>query len=209
MVCAEASSILSDCYSPDILLCQMWVYSMGRPFYEYFGHVPSCKRYTIGMVNQNYSGFIINELETYLHSGRFEAFVQSRGNKSLSKGEKEELNSWFSNRMEGSHAFHKGYGGFLKFQEKGKIEQVLQYDKTKRNLFMFPNIFWDYLGWYPHVKPGCKMLFHDYEAVADGRFDVHKAFSVLTGHLKYEYLLPSEREASTSIITITKPHGSE
>ena len=143
MICAEAARLMNDVFHPDILLGQLWVYSMGRPFFTFFEKTKTCKNYCIGMVNQNYSAFIINELETYFHNDRFKEFLKLRNGKKLAPQEKAELQGWFNERFKGLSSFHVEFGGFQEFNVNNDLEKMLKIDKRKRNLFLFPNLFWD------------------------------------------------------------------
>ena len=95
---------------------------------------------------------------------------------------------------------------------KGSEEVCKTWDKEIDLIFIdahhyFPNVFWDYVGWLPHVKSGGKMLFHDYEQShrPDQVFDVGKAFQIFRGHPKYDIWIPSEDDRiSSSIPVITK-----
>ena len=62
-----------------------------------------------------------------------------------------------------------------------------------------PQIAFDVIGWFPHVKPGGYILFHDYEV------DVKETVEQLIGHNKYHVYLPAiEDIISTSLAIIKK-----
>lgn len=73
---------------------------------------------------------------------------------------------------------------------------------------LFPQIFYDFAGWLPHVKTGAPILWHDYENNEDGKtgFEVGQAFKVFKGHPKYNTYIPVlEDNIHSSIAIIIKP----
>lgn len=73
----------------------------------------------------------------------------------------------------------------------------------------FPQIFYDFAGWYPYVKPGSYILWHDYEGENKKHtgFDVGQAFVIFKGHQLYNCYIPAEEDNfSTSIAIIQKPY---
>ena len=54
------------------------------------------------------------------------------------------------------------------------MEACKEWDKKIDLLFidgdhMFPQIFYDFVGWYPFVETGKKILFHDFEKWQEGK----------------------------------------
>jgi len=69
----------------------------------------------------------------------------------------------------------------------------------------FPNVFWDFVGWWPHVKEGGTIIFHDFEEVGNDKFDVGKALNIIYGHPKYNCHVPARDDCiSTSMFIIKK-----
>lgn len=92
-----------------------------------------------------------------------------------------------------------------------KAEDVcLEWDKDIDMLFIdgyhyFPNVFWDYVGWYPFVKNGGKIMFHDMENWEEGRFDVGKALKIFLEHPRYNCFFSAlNGNISSSIVVIDK-----
>jgi predicted O-methyltransferase YrrM len=67
---------------------------------------------------------------------------------------------------------------------------------------LFPNIFWDFVGWYPYVKKNGKILFHDFEKSKESKFEVGKALEVMKGHPKYKIYIPLIEDIYNSSIAI-------
>lgn len=69
-----------------------------------------------------------------------------------------------------------------------------------------PEVFLDVIGWFPHVKNGCKILLHDYEPDEPGtRFDVGQLGKVFIGHNKFKTYHPAiEDGISSSMFIVTK-----
>lgn len=72
---------------------------------------------------------------------------------------------------------------------------------------LFPQIFYDFAGWIPWVKPGAPILWHDFEKLeSKPRFHVGQAMEIFRGHPKYNLLIPAEDTGfGSSIAIITKP----
>ena len=69
-----------------------------------------------------------------------------------------------------------------------------------------PQVYYDTMGWMPHVKKGCSVLYHDTQVVDEGeQYDVYKVVKVLRGHNKYKVVIPAvDENISTSISIVTK-----
>ena len=72
---------------------------------------------------------------------------------------------------------------------------------------MFPQIFYDFAGWYPFVRPQAPILWHDYgEGLAEGDFEVGKAFNIFRDNPIYKTFIPvRDIGLQSSIAIITKP----
>ena len=140
MICTEASKIINEDYHPDVLLTQMLVYSMGRPFSRFFENIRECRVCSFGIVGHNYSAFAVDDHETFMHNERFNKFIKARSRKILTEEERVELRGWFSERLKGTSTFHIEHGSF---QVDVDLKKRLKIDNNKRNLFLFTGIFWD------------------------------------------------------------------
>lgn len=92
-----------------------------------------------------------------------------------------------------------------------KSEDVCKkWDKEIDLLFIdaghyFPNVFWDFAGWWPYIKKGGVMIWHDDEAVGNDKFDVGKALTIFYKHPKYKCYSPSlDGGISSSMFIIRK-----
>jgi hypothetical protein len=91
------------------------------------------------------------------------------------------------------------------------MEACKEWDKKIDLLFidgdhMFPQIFYDFVGWYPFVETGKKILFHDFEKWQEGKFQIGLAARVFQGHNKYNFYSAALNDGiSSSIIKIIKP----
>ena len=94
---------------------------------------------------------------------------------------------------------------------KGAEEICKEWNKEIDLLFIdgehtFPNIFWDFVGWYPYVKSGSKILFHDFEKWQEGKYQIGLAARVFQGHQKYNFYSAALNDnISSSMISIIKP----
>lgn len=99
----------------------------------------------------------------------------------------------------------------IKLIHGNSMEICKSWDKEIDLLFidgdhLFPYVFYDLFGWWPFVKPGCKILMHDFEQEKHGiKFDVHHVYKLLKGHKKFNIYVPSIDDGiGSSIIAITK-----
>jgi predicted O-methyltransferase YrrM len=102
----------------------------------------------------------------------------------------------------------------ITFYNEDSTSLAKRWDKPIDMLFidtgrhLFPQIFYDFAGWYPWVKPGAPILWHDFEALGpDNTFQIGLAMEIFRGHPKYNLSIPVEDSRFPSCITIiTKPN---
>ncbi|MFC1675838.1 hypothetical protein ACFL3G_02095 [Planctomycetota bacterium] len=140
LICTETAMRLQQIYEPDIVLGQMYVYSIGGPFYRYFEKIDSCKQITLNLTGHNYKAFLINESDTYFSNDRFHNYARTREKKLLNEEEKNELQKWLDERFKCNHDFHKIHNCF---DDEGNLAKKLNINIKKHNIFLFSNLFWD------------------------------------------------------------------
>ena len=126
---------------PDIILNNMTVYSSWRPYMQYFEKNESVKLFHIAINQFNFNSIILNTMELYKSNSRYHSYIKSRKSKSLIQSEKKELDNFLNDRICGESKIFKDLGFF-----DGGVTNVIEnlnIDKTKNNLFLFSNIFWD------------------------------------------------------------------
>lgn len=90
---------------------------------------------------------------------------------------------------------------------KGSEEICKIWDKNIDLLFidgehLFPNVFWDYVGWRPFVRG--PILFHDYENQYGEKFHVRQALQVFKNHPRYNFWSASEHGIGSSMAIINE-----
>lgn len=101
----------------------------------------------------------------------------------------------------------------ITFYNEDSTSLAKRWDKPIDLLFIdtgrhqFPQIFYDFAGWMPWVKPGAPILWHDFETLADtNTFAIGQAMEIFRGHPKYNLSIPVEDcGLQTCITVIYKP----
>jgi hypothetical protein len=125
-------------YRPDVVLAYMPSYSAWQPYNLYFRKqgVP------VVLLSSNtfdYGTVLVNFSELYESADRFYRYVATRTSKALEPHEAATLAHFMEQRFGGTSEAFSGWGGFA----EGAVEKALRLDKSKRNIFLFPNVFWD------------------------------------------------------------------
>lgn len=97
------------------------------------------------------------------------------------------------------------------FLDKKAEELCKEWNKEIDLLFIdahhyFPNIFWDFVGWWSHIRNGGTMIWHDFEGPnkANAKFEVGEALMIFYKHPKYTCYIPSLDDGISSSMFIIR-----
>ena len=139
MIGVLVSSRIDKQWSPTIIFNHMNVYSDWNPYYSYF-KLNGAQLNTLSISQFNYNSQLLNYSDLFSSSERFDKWLQSRKNKSLTDSEKAELSSLLSSRFAGKATVFEQYGFFDK---ETSFSSHINLDPNKHNVFLFSNVFWD------------------------------------------------------------------
>lgn len=125
-------------WKPDAVLCNMTAYSTWNPIYEYFGE----RIKTVSLTDLNPKAITYNFHEVLLNRDRFEKYYEARESKILTRREKMELDTYLKNRFAGEDWLFKKDQFYTSNDEQTEIDG-LGIDPSKRNIFLFSNLYWD------------------------------------------------------------------
>ena len=133
------ASKIEASWKPTIIFSHLNVYSDWEPYHRYFGSI-NVQLNTMSISQFNYHAQLLNFADLYSSSERFDKWLQSRKNKSLTDSEKAELSSLLSSRFAGKATVFEQYGYFDK---ETSFSSHINLDPNKHNIFLFSNVFWD------------------------------------------------------------------
>ena len=133
------NNIISE-WKPDALFGSMNVYSAWEPYFA-VAEQKGISNHLISRSPFNYNGLVYNQMDLYYNNNRFEKWKATRTQDHLDIEEKEILKKYTSKRFSGNDQLFKDTQMFS--DESGKIKEMLNLDPSKRNIFLFSNIFWD------------------------------------------------------------------
>ena len=125
-------------WQPDAVLCNMSAYSIWNPLYDHFRN----RIKMVSLTDLNPKAITYNFNDILLSRDRFNRYYKSRDNKTLTGQEKSELELYFRKRFSGQDWLFQKDGFYNAPDEKSEIKN-LKIDATKRNLFLFSNLYWD------------------------------------------------------------------
>jgi hypothetical protein len=138
----EISKLIDRRYNPDAVVSTMSVYSSWFPFFNYFKKKGDRFRlFSLTLFNKR--SFIFNEYNLYPAIKRFNKFLRFRNNTLLGKREKKVLLNFMNKRFKFNFKNTYFYNYQIKKSKIININKILKVDKKKKNIFLFPNIFWD------------------------------------------------------------------
>ena len=140
MISTDAAEKLSIELNPDILLSNMFVYSVAEPYFKFFSSIMGISTSTITMTPVDYHTVILNIMEYYKGTNRFKKYLNSRSGRALSPIEKDELSRCVANRKMGNVPMFTDNGYF---DNKFDVKKQLKINQDKRNIFLFSNVYWD------------------------------------------------------------------
>ena len=126
-------------WKPDIVIGNMAAYSAWEPIYKYFQKYGNRFR-LISLQAFNFKTITLNQFDLFGNLKRFYKYKQLRPtNYFLNIYEQEQLSFFLKNRRKGTS--NTTTKDFFNFQDSNNIK--LTFDKEKRNIFLFSNIYWD------------------------------------------------------------------
>jgi len=140
MIGIEAARNIDKVFSPDVVLNNMFAYSVTEPYHKYFGKKGHTELFSVSITPYNYYSVVLNIMELYKSPDRYLQYLEGRGNKRLTCEEKLELQDFVGMRLRGESDVFREYDCFA---SKSNIDKILGIDATKRNVFLFSSVFWD------------------------------------------------------------------
>lgn len=140
MIGIKVAERIDESWSPDIILNNMFVYSAWEPYSRFFGEKSNRELFLISISQYNFSSIVLNILDIFKSNDRYMKYKMHRKATILNEQERKELTEFFAARKSGDSEIFKQLN-FFDQDEANK--QLLKVDSTKRNLFLFSNIYWD------------------------------------------------------------------
>jgi hypothetical protein len=129
-------------WAPNIVLSNMACYSAWEPYYRYYRSRQ--KRYfQISISAFNFNSIIYNSFDLFPATKRFRKYMMHRSGNKLNKDEQKELIDFIHNRISGKSELFVENKYFSAKANSETIKEILKYDETKRNIFLFSNLYWD------------------------------------------------------------------
>jgi hypothetical protein len=136
LISSEAANNIKKKWTPDIVLSNQWCYSFQWPFYSMFDYR------LINSSSFDFNKIHFNLPDLFGNNARFRRYMASRKDKKLDQNEHKLLREYIDNRITGSTPKADQYGYFSN-ATRDDVEKLINYDKNKRNIFLFTNIYWD------------------------------------------------------------------
>ena len=127
-------------WKPDIVMGNMNVYSIWEPYFKILSNFKNIEYKIISMSTFNYNSVVVNRLDIYKNSKRFNQWLKNRRSLFLNDSEKEELNRFLKKRFAGGSQI---FIDNKLFEPQSNLIEKLNIDTSKRNIFLFTNIYWD------------------------------------------------------------------
>lgn len=140
MISLDAAEKLHKEFAPSVILNNMFVYSMAEPYFRYFARVGGVRQSTVSITPVDYNSVVLNIMEHYRSSERFQKYLRSRNGAPLTSIESAALDRRLDARMKGNIRMFKDQGYF---EDGDSVSRALKIDTRKRNIFLFSNIYWD------------------------------------------------------------------
>jgi hypothetical protein len=140
MIGIEVAEKIDKLISPDIILNNMFVYSVWEPYYKYFAKNKHTELFSVSITGADYHSVILNIYDNFMSSDRFHRYVEFRGNNRLTASEKLTLDNLLNSRFNGEIDMFKDMNYF---KANNTAQIPFSIDPAKRNIFLFSNVFWD------------------------------------------------------------------
>ncbi len=136
----EFAKIFFNKWKPNIVLNNMNVYSCWEPYFL------MAKKYKIqtniiSLSTFDFNKIVLNRIDLYNSNSRFEKWISKRNKFNLNTNENDLLNDFLSSRFKGNSEIFKKSDVFN--SEKQDLSKILNIDSSKKNIFLFTNLFWD------------------------------------------------------------------
>ncbi len=139
----EIAKRIDDAWTPDVVFNNMGCYSAWEPFFRFYEKMGN-RFITMSMTPLDYRCIRFNLPNLFQSSRRFVRYNKSRQNVTLSTKEKVYLQQFLRERTTGQAEIFKDLGSFAKLPVGDDVLKAkLKIFPGKRNIFLFPNIFWD------------------------------------------------------------------
>ena len=132
----EAAESIEKSWEPDIIFGIMNVYTDWAPYHQYF-ESKGKQVNTISISAFNYKAVLLNSNHLYISNQRYLDWMDINASKPLTSDQESELQCFIDNRFKGNSDVFKAFGYF------DNDSEIIKFDKSKRNIFLFSNIFWD------------------------------------------------------------------
>lgn len=132
----EAAKSVHKKWEPDIIFGDMEVYVDWAPYHQFFSQHGK-KSATISMSQFNYQTLLINANSLYRSNERYLNWNKANKNKPLDALQEDEIKQFVHKRFKGDSEVFRQYGFF------NEDSELIKVDKSKRNIFLFSNVFWD------------------------------------------------------------------
>lgn len=126
-------------WQPQIVMGNMNVYSTWEPYFR-IAPLYGIDHSVVSMSTFDYNSIVLNRIDIYKNSNRFDKWLASRNFKTLDDAERSELNAFVENRFSGASRIFVDNNVF---EDGSDVMSILKIDKTKKNIFLFTNIYWD------------------------------------------------------------------
>ncbi len=136
MINADIAEEISKSYNPDFILSNMTVYSEWAPHYQFYKD-KGIPVWTLNATANDKNKIVINLMDLFRDNLRFNKYKEFRGNLNLNKHEEAQIDNLITERKKGNFEIFKD-----KFTEKN-VQKILEINKDKTNIFLFPNVYWD------------------------------------------------------------------
>lgn len=137
MIGVKTAKKLFNEWSPTQLLGNMNVYSAWEP-YAKVAQINRVKFNIISMSTFDFNKVVLNRQDLYFSDVRFKQWKNKRKERELTISEKDELKQFVQKRFDGVSQIFLRSGQF-----KNPELNNLKIDPSKRNIFLFSNIYWD------------------------------------------------------------------
>ena len=126
-------------WSPTIIFNSMNVYSDWNPYYSYF-KIKGIQLNTLSISQFNYNSQLLNYSDLFSSSERFIKWLEARNFNELDELETIEITRFLNERFAGKAQVFKQYDFF---ENSTTMSKYFIVDRSKRNIFLFSNVFWD------------------------------------------------------------------
>jgi hypothetical protein len=138
----EAARRLDDEWSPDVVLTHMYCYSPWEPFFKYFQQRGG-RFQSVSISQFDFRSLVLSSFELFESTERFERYVATRTRSVLAQHERDALQAFLAERMGGNSQIFRQDGYFDTMADGASVAQRLTIDRSKRNIFLFSNVYWD------------------------------------------------------------------